>query len=440
MEEYTKHVQATHFALTLLTFALLVMSIGREPSETEEALRQIKTIHSAVQSWDPRFLEAFARKRLKEQGMSESFDPAKEFSLNHREIKEQFSLVFIEPAWTLHPLPETLAKFDESYRDRFVERYDYDQKTNDYLRGRTLIGQPSTLNEFVSLWDSLQESVHILKAVDVARTCYVHNVFGQPAAWTALSSSPASAPQAKQLRMLFRAPTAYEKTFFPQFEEFKSKPYSHLFTGGIVIDSGRQQWEVELPALTDRVLSFKGQTALNEKLGVNWMNGSFAESFPQLERESVTFRDMSLDKVTAVLEALARKPTERFEAFGVKIPTVTALTLGIPVLLGLQIYLWLHVKALKNVLRSFPQFSHFPWVGIYDLRVATWLTALTAFAMPVVVVGILLSQEAAARGKLWPWVLAAAGVLLSSYVAISTQRVLTSIRSELRSRLVGTIS
>ena len=54
MEEYTKHVQATHFALTLLTFALLVMSIGREPSETEEALRQIKTIHSAVQSWDPR--------------------------------------------------------------------------------------------------------------------------------------------------------------------------------------------------------------------------------------------------------------------------------------------------------------------------------------------------------------------------------------------------
>jgi hypothetical protein len=164
------------------------------------------------------------------------------------------------------------------------------------------------------------------------------------------------------------------------------------------------------------------------------VNGSFAESFPQLERESIAFRDMSLDKAETILQVLASKPTERFEAFGIKIPTVKALTVGIPVLLGLQIYLWLHINALKNGLRSFPEFNHFPWVGIYDSRAAAWLTTLTAFGLPVVVVGILLSQEAAARGKLWLWVLAIAGVLFSLYLAISTQIVLTSIRKELKSR------
>jgi hypothetical protein len=101
MDEYTKHVQATHFALTLLAFALLMMSMGREPSDSEEALKQIKTIHSAVQSWDPRFLEVYARKRLAEQGISELFSPATEFELAHKELKESFSLVFSEPAWTV---------------------------------------------------------------------------------------------------------------------------------------------------------------------------------------------------------------------------------------------------------------------------------------------------------------------------------------------------
>jgi hypothetical protein len=415
MDEYTKHVQATHFALTLLAFALLMMSMGREPSDSEEALKQIKTIHSAVQSWDPRFLEVYARKRLAEQGISELFSPATEFELAHKELKESFSLVFSEPAWTLHPLSKELAKFDESYQDRISERYNYAQKTNEYLRGRTFIRPPSTLSDFVSLWDSLQEPIRVFKATDISRTSYVHSIFEGSAAWTPIS--PASgAPQGNALRMLFRAPTEYEKEFFPQFEEFNRKPYSHFFTAGIIRNSGQHQWAVELPVLTDPALAFRGQTALTEKLGVTWVNGSFAESFPQLERESIAFRDMSLDKAETILQVLASKPTERFEAFGIKIPTVKALTVGIPVLLGLQIYLWLHINALKNGLRSFPEFNHFPWVGIYDSRAAAWLTTLTAFGLPVVVVGILLSQEAAARGKLWLWVLAIAGVLFSLYL------------------------
>ena len=431
MEEHLKQLRATHFALVLLAFALFAMSLERVPNEAEEALKQAKAIHSIVLSWDPRFLDTYARKLLKEQGVSESFKLSGALNFAHQGTKQSLSLEFSEPSWTLHPLPSTIAELDKSYKDDLVSYFDHLQLRNEYLHGRTFLGSPQTLDEFASLWNALGNALEVRKPVDVARQGFIHSVFDSSGEWITASAAPEAWPT-RRLRMLFRALTPYEKEYFSKSQEFQRRPYSHFFTGGFILNSPREQWELELPVLTTNVVSFNGQAALlSGRPGVNWTLGSFADTFPELDRESAGFRDVATGTAIAILDALARRPSERFEAFGVKIPTVKALILGIPVILAIQIYLLIILGVLGGYLGSASSLSRLEWVGFYKSWPARWLTELTAFVIPSVVVLILLVQEATARDNPWVWVLGVIVICFSAWVALMSDRTLKALLGEL---------
>jgi len=408
MDEYAKQVSAVFLVLLLLLFGLFVMSLERVPGDTKRAAEQAGAIQDAIRSWNPQFLDSFARQMLETVGWQGS-EVRIPYEVESKGLQRGFTLEFVDPSWTVHPLPPDLKKFDQAYTDEQVMHYAYIQVENEYLRGRSAIRPPATLGEFAALWNGLQQDLSVSVPVDVARSALIHAVSGNsPSEWVELR--PITGPPGGQrLRMLFRAPTDYEwkdpERLFLKNPILNGTTYTHIYTGGLRIgaQTAQDEREVELPVLTKRVVSFNGQTAFKKAFGTTWRNGSFSDSFPELERESSVLLHLSILDATRILDYIALRPTAQFEAFGVKIPTVKALTLGIPLLLGVQFYLWSLLNALSKNLAKETAFKGYPWLGFFEDTATIVVTNLTVLLLPPFVLGILLFQEALSRGRIWLW-------------------------------------
>jgi len=440
MEEYAKQISAVFLSLLVLVFGLVVMSLERVPGDVQEAARQAAAVHDVVSSWDPGFLDSFASQVVSKATtqISRSHTP---YEVEGKALQRRFALEFVDPSWTVQPLPADLKKFDQAYGDTQVRHYGFIQVENEYLRGRTALRPPATIGEFISLWDALQQDLGIFVPVDVARAALIHSVVGSEKNEWGVARPVTNNATTMSIRMLFRAPTEYEvqdpQRLFLKSPVLEGQEYTHIYTGALRIGQPNplsDQREIELPVLTKRIASFNGQTALIRSTASPWHTGSFKDSFPELEAESKLLLNVSIPEATRILQYEAHRPTAQFEVFGVKIPTAKALTLGIPLLLALQFYLWAYLNAFSHRLVAETAFKDYAWIGFLDDVATIAITNVVVLLLPPSVLGILLFQEALSRRTMWLWILSVLLLCSSVRLAVASFQRLRSARSTLSSR------
>lgn len=227
VEEHGKQIRTIHFALLTLTFGLIVVWMDRSPTDLALASKQAEEIESLLRSWDPLFLDSYARDQLTKNGKPEGFRPTTQIEVKVPNTQETKAFAFSDRCWTLHPLPAPLRQWDASFQKRQVRHRGYIQIENPFLRGETFVSPPSKLSQFFELWDGLNQQVQVNKPVDVSDICYVHLVFGGAKEWNTVKET--TLPNGEPLpnhRMVFRALTDYESKFFPNEELFAAEPYS----------------------------------------------------------------------------------------------------------------------------------------------------------------------------------------------------------------------
>jgi hypothetical protein len=154
-----------------------------------------------------------------------------------------------------------------------------------------------------------------------------------------------------------------------------------------------------------------------------WRKGTFAESFPDLnaitkDRQSATFKVWD----DALREELERS-SDSFEAVGLKVPAQAATLWGEILILGVQLYLLIHLIELsRKIDRSDPGWE-VAWIGIYRHRLAKTLFVCSAILLPPVTSGIVgykgvvISANTTNLNRAQAWTVAAAGVLFSVAIA-----------------------
>ena len=120
----------------------------------------------------------------------------------------------------------------------------------------------------------------------------------------------------------------------------------------------------------------------------NWVLGPFEKSFPELHAVSTGVTKMPLDDLMEFLRAKANEEQERsseqIDLFGAKIPADKLGVCGMALLAGAQVYLWLHIRRLRQALNEAGRLIRsIAWIGGARDLGSECFVALSALALPL---------------------------------------------------------
>ncbi len=116
----------------------------------------------------------------------------------------------------------------------------------------------------------------------------------------------------------------------------------------------------------------------------NWKPGNFAQSFPELNAEAADFGGLELDDAKGRLQFRAAAEGNSVSVLGLAIPLYQITRWGALVLLGTQVYFWLHLHELVSRIKPDADGLNVAWIGIYRTRTAFFVALLSACIVPTV--------------------------------------------------------
>jgi hypothetical protein len=130
-----------------------------------------------------------------------------------------------------------------------------------------------------------------------------------------------------------------------------------------------------------------------------WFDGDFAYAFYELDKATSGIQKLPFSDLAPVLDQQEQREKGTFEAFGIKFPAEGTVRWGILLILGVQLYFWLHVAEYRR--RAFPR-TDVAWIGAYPQLVSRIVFFLTSAVAPVLVVAFLLFfQREQAVTRVW---------------------------------------
>jgi hypothetical protein len=127
----------------------------------------------------------------------------------------------------------------------------------------------------------------------------------------------------------------------------------------------------------------------------DWRPGEFNDTFAELNRTTEGLPDdTSLQMTRNVIEWRLAQAKDSFEALGIKFPSETTLHWGPVLIIGIQLYLWLHLRRLKDLRHLGPVPLGVAWIGAYTTWFARCVFVFSAFLLPFFVIGFIAVYKA----------------------------------------------
>lgn len=119
--------------------------------------------------------------------------------------------------------------------------------------------------------------------------------------------------------------------------------------------------------------------------------GSFEQSFRILNDLTQNYQSAEITELESILKSEQKRTGESFEAFGIRFPAQGTTRWGMLVVLGIQLYLLIHLRELVGKLRANDPGWDVAWIGVYRSVLSKTVFVLSAFVLPlsaVVALGI----------------------------------------------------
>ena len=437
------HIGKTHASLIVLCLGLLVITVLGRSSPHETALLQLAELERVAETWDPGWVIASLETSLGSALSDLVFvnplpvecdpctrEPPKVSSDGRKRSRmgrlepgrtSQGLLLRFDRLWSPLPLPRSLLELtgdggvdpSDQRGPLWARRRSPPRKDLQFLQPNPSVFSieaaalgmpaPSSLARFEQYWESL--------ASMELEVCYPDNM---PPFWIGLYTNTSSLDRLDptdeagdawpELQMYLQSLTPDEQALWRDRTEHQLQP-THHFVG--FTRWGRVSAPIECAEVRVDMLR-----AFQKFYGVNWPPDSLARVFPELTSVAIHESDLSLDKLRAVLDFRREAAQKEIEFLGIKIRESGLTRLAIPLLLALQGYLLLHLRALRGLFVAQQGVSVAPWIGIMRDPLSRVTTCATSFLAPPLVVGLLASRQGSAA----PWWLL--GVIASATLGL----------------------
>ncbi len=477
-KDFVEHLRTVHFTLITVCFALILLSTSRSQTEVQIAHDQIREIGELVHGYDPSWFDApitdAARNAPTGPSVGESRtlvgssgEPAAENAQSLTGPRAGTFEVSQGVASTLEFNVDSGSLVRVSFRpERYVLTlisYEQDNKERtfktpaDLLHAKVLNTQatlypPQTLRQFRTLWNLLGDpalrievpmsinttgyfravgSVSTIDATGHLRADRRDDFIRRPVKLKLITTGK------QQTVELFRGKNYWAGTdhWVGQFSIYppaQLRDLGDLATGAFLYqtlfqwigpDGGASgQAELLIPVASDRAVQFDGQSVLiaHAKKPQNWKHGDFDYAFRQLSNITKDYEALDLITIEKVLAGEEKRTGESFEILGIKFPAENTTRWGILVIIGVQIYFWIHLRELSPKLRPNDPGWDVAWIGVYSSKYAKVATFVSTCLLPVsaaLALGIRgLSVSSFARSS---WVLLVLGALATLTLSLA---------------------
>ncbi|MCG8359614.1 MAG: hypothetical protein MI920_28955, partial [Kiloniellales bacterium] len=393
-------------------------------------------LQDMIAGWSPTWLEASAAAAVAEQApvIDTAIAPAADCwpcrdpvllrpFLGPEVSAEGLRLEFAT-TWTLLPLPETLATMAEkvgSGRPLWSRGGALPKRDPQFLQpiptrypiafDPLALAAPRTLKELETLWDTLAD-LHLTVTYATEQAPFWIGVW-RDENLDLLSLSEAASSEWPTVELRLEPMADMQKAVWRDQSEHQMSPdYGYV---------GHTPWgKVDLPVEVGQ-LRVHSLSALIQRHGKPWQPHSFAFNFPELSALTLDVADLGLEKVMAYLRNQAKQAQKDVTLFGLSVPAVVVAKWGGPILVIVQVYFLLHLRRLRDRLRGAGSAATAPWIGVYPDRLSKAATAVTAFVLPPVLLGLIIGRDLAAAPVL------GLVVLLSLVIALLSFRVMRDL-------------
>lgn len=371
-KDFVEHMRTVHFSLVVLCCGLIIAAYAERDSAPKRALKQLEQVIAISGHLDAGWLESRCRsfRSLWRADLANTLPDGKNLSALHDH--------FIRTDWTTvrysfdadcrvaapGELGGSIAqgvRVDGRYLTEIVSTHAYPDK-------------PATLAQFRALWDFLNSDPQIIVPTEFADQWITEDGSRPPAPYAILNQKEKSvSDDAADLTLDIRR--SGEAAGTSRFV-FRSDA-----AGGFIPVTGFRNTSMGGPRRLRDVLSTVGNS--------NLLQGSFAQSFPDLF-------DLAQNRDSAAFDILRRsflqeigRTDEMFEAFGLKLPISTAAGWGMGLIISVQLYFLAHFSELSRRMRPSDPGWEVAWIGVYHGQFARILFDASALLLPVLSVLLL---------------------------------------------------
>jgi hypothetical protein len=131
--------------------------------------------------------------------------------------------------------------------------------------------------------------------------------------------------------------------------------------------------------------------AANESVKRLGVERSFEEVFPELTKVSRGLETLRLEDLRAYLGSEAEAKDIDVEISGAKLPVEVLWMWGLPILIIIQLYFWLHLRVFRNRHQWHAASETFPWIALYSDLFARIVTLCSVALAPIAAIAIAVS-------------------------------------------------
>lgn len=129
------------------------------------------------------------------------------------------------------------------------------------------------------------------------------------------------------------------------------------------------------------------QQWLIKEFRLDGAGGDFSKMFPKLDKVASVIQTLDIDKISQILKAELDRQGDRIQFLGISLPEPQMASWGMIIVLAIQSYLWLHLRAFKKrAWSSSLDGSRHAWIPLYDDWWASCVTIITIGIFPMGVI------------------------------------------------------
>ncbi len=386
-KDYAEHLRSIHFALIVVSAALIVLALSSSTSNIPEALRQIDGIAEVSKQWQEKWLEEAAARKVSGDSAAQLFTPPNAAVVlevsdkSDKKFVERLDTSFTPPNWVV--VGEIMQlRGGDSGSSNFVESYSSS-------RPAAFVSRPVSLSGFKRIWDALYSGTYVQIAETLADKGYF--VRGRGMVGGKLSDVTDGLRSVEFARQ--RAPSNYDDDAVCSLRRLLSTVKKTLDTSSeYAYACTWDSWEhyaLFLPIQRMRKVDLDGLEMLVSRFDKNGYQPShrdFAHAFRALNDLTKDYQDLDINNFESILRSEQARSGESFEAFGIKFPGHGATAWGIVVILAIQTYFWIHLHEFKVKLDPKDPIGEIAWIGVYPSAASKLVFHLSAFVLPILAV------------------------------------------------------